>query len=253
MKEKANDSVNWNTLFLRSDTVISATSKKLNVSKIEIMDPESDNMAVKLAMAETNIINETKKLLEEEGVCVERFQYLNDKNVNRSENVILVKNLPFETTTEEIRILFGKFGQLGRVVLPPSRALALIEFLHQQDAKKAFSSLAYKSFKYVPLFLEWPPLEIFKEKFDSKKNSVPKNLSNNIEQNLSTNEEISNTIYIKNLNFSTTEDTLRKLFLKSLESHLIKNINVVKKTETKGDNKGSSVSLGYGFVELSTR
>ena len=252
MKEKAQDSVNWNTLFLRSDTVVSATSKKLNISKMDILDPESDNMAVRLALAETNIINDTKKMLESEGVFVERFQYMNDKNVNRSENVILVKNLPFETTNEELRILFGKFGELGRVVLPPSRAIGLVEFLHQQDAKKAFSSLAYKSFKYVPLFLEWPPVEIFKEKLDPKKISAPKNLVN-LEENLSTNEEVSNTIYIKNLNFTTTEETLKKAFTKVLENHLIKHINIVKRTETKGNNKGSLISLGYGFIELSNR
>lgn len=38
----------------------------------------------------------------------------------RSRTVILVKNLPAKTTAAEIRDIFAKFGELGRVVLPPS-------------------------------------------------------------------------------------------------------------------------------------
>jgi multiple RNA-binding domain-containing protein 1 len=80
----------------------------------------------------------------------------------RSDTVILVKNLPFDTTVTELgkcvviarpaapacrmsvradasrRRAFDHFGALGRVVLPPSRAIGLVEFLHATDAKKAF-------------------------------------------------------------------------------------------------------------------
>lgn len=38
----------------------------------------------------------------------------------RSKTVILVKNLPARTTASELREKFQKFGELGRVVLPPS-------------------------------------------------------------------------------------------------------------------------------------
>ena len=40
--------------------------------------------------------------------------------VQRSKTVFLVKNLPAKTTAQELVTLFSKFGELGRVVLPPA-------------------------------------------------------------------------------------------------------------------------------------
>ena len=39
-------------------------AKKLDVSKSDILDPTADNMAVRLALAETHIIQETTQYLE---------------------------------------------------------------------------------------------------------------------------------------------------------------------------------------------
>ena len=49
---------------MQSDAVAEAMAKKLGVKKADILDPESENMAVRLALAETHIINETKQYLE---------------------------------------------------------------------------------------------------------------------------------------------------------------------------------------------
>lgn len=38
----------------------------------------------------------------------------------RSKTTILVKNLPAATSAQEIRQLFARHGELGRVVMPPS-------------------------------------------------------------------------------------------------------------------------------------
>jgi multiple RNA-binding domain-containing protein 1 len=57
--------------------------------------------------------------------------------------------------------LFSKSGALGRLVLPPTRILALVEFLEAADARRAFRGLAFKRFKDVPLYLEWAPAGIF--------------------------------------------------------------------------------------------
>ena len=58
--------------------------------------------------------------------------------------MILVKNLPGHTPAEDLKELFSPFGILGRVVIPPSGISALIEFQEQQEAKAAFTKLAYK-------------------------------------------------------------------------------------------------------------
>lgn len=38
----------------------------------------------------------------------------------RSKTVILAKNLPAKTSVAEMRQLFMKYGELGRVVMPPT-------------------------------------------------------------------------------------------------------------------------------------
>lgn len=88
----------------------------MNVEKSMILDPESkDSVAVQLALGETNIIKETKKFLEQEGISLEALKGHYVKDVQRSDTVILVKNIPATTQIEELRTLFGKFGSLGRV------------------------------------------------------------------------------------------------------------------------------------------
>lgn len=52
-------------------------------------------------------------------------------------------------------------AQVGRVLLPPSKAVALVEFLVAADARKAFKRLAYTRFQHVPLYLEWAPVKVF--------------------------------------------------------------------------------------------
>ena len=44
--------------------MVSSIADRLNVSKADILDPEADNAAVRLALAETHVISETKTYLE---------------------------------------------------------------------------------------------------------------------------------------------------------------------------------------------
>ena len=57
--------------------------------------------------------------------------------------------------------VFGRCGALARLVLPPTRTLAIVEFAAAADARRAFQALAYKRFQAVPLYLEWAPRGIF--------------------------------------------------------------------------------------------
>ena len=52
----------------QSDAVVSSIADRMNVSKSDILNPETDNAAVKLALAETHVIQETKTFLEQHGV-----------------------------------------------------------------------------------------------------------------------------------------------------------------------------------------
>ena len=75
---------NWNTMFLNPNAVLASISKKFNVSKSEIIDTEEDGLAVKMALAETQIIKETKQWLIENGVNVEIFDKTTRVNCERS-------------------------------------------------------------------------------------------------------------------------------------------------------------------------
>jgi multiple RNA-binding domain-containing protein 1 len=308
-KELANQDYNWNTLFIRPDAVASAMATSLSVSKSELLDPESgSSMAVRLALGETNIIKETKAFLEAEGVSLEALKGHYNKSISRSSTVILVKNIPTNTQVEELRSLFGPFGSLLRVVLPPSRTLAVVAFAAPTEARAAFRNLAYKLFKDAPLFLEWAPVGVFGEKPEETSDATPalKEVREHVTKHTASDnsasdthteitkseqkvvsekstkatkkpstaapaaptataeaessstvlsklgsldsviEEASLTLFIKNLSFDTSEDSLLKL-----AERLVGPVNHVSIAMHKV--KDEMLSQGFGFVECKNR
>ena len=92
------------------------------ISKSEILDPESgDNAAVKLALAETHIIQETKTYLESQGVLLSSFSSL-----ARSDTTILLKKIPAYGTN--VGQNFGPHCELSRVLVPSAGTMAVVEF-----------------------------------------------------------------------------------------------------------------------------
>ncbi|XP_030847248.1 probable RNA-binding protein 19 [Strongylocentrotus purpuratus] len=80
---------------------------------------------------------------------------------------ILVRNIPFEASSREIRELFITFGEVKTVRLPKKmsgtgshRGFGFVDFLSKQDAKRAFDSLCHSSHLYGRrLVLEWAESE----------------------------------------------------------------------------------------------
>ncbi|KAJ3195183.1 hypothetical protein HK101_000893 [Irineochytrium annulatum] len=297
-KAEAMKEYSWNSLFINSDAVADAMAMKLNVAKSDILDPTSENLAVRLALAETTIIAETKAYLEEEGVNLDAFE----RRKARSQTIILVKNIPAGTEPEEISEIFARFGTLGRVVVPPSGTIAMVEFLEPNEAKSAFKKLAYTKFKHLPMFLEMAPVDSFKAAFDAKEveerrkskkaaemevvdepgafgavdlaqNDDPKppvkdaadidSRIASVRQKASKKlepvgkevekDELADpdampvaTLFVKNLNFSTTEDGLQAAF-SSLDG--LRSVRI----STKPDKKGGKLSMGFGFVEFDSK
>lgn len=252
-KEQSAKDANWNSLFIRADTVLDAIAAQLGVDKAQIMDVRSsDNLATRLAVAETHLVQETKAYLESQGVHLDAFS---GKPVARSTTVLLVKNLPFDTETREIRRLFAPFGSLGRVVLPPTtRAIALVEFLEASEARNAFKSLAYTKFKNAPLYLEWAPIEALKpatpeqlvDEEQEKLVTVAKTVSAEelvgaTESDISTNMA---TLYVTNINWDTQADTLKQVFS---SAGPVKSVKLATKKDPK---TGQTLSLGFGFVQF---
>ncbi|CAL7941010.1 unnamed protein product [Xylocopa violacea] len=267
-KAVAGSSHNWNTLFLGQNAVAEAIAATYNTTKEQVLEDASKGLsaAVKLALGETQLVQDTKNFLEENGVCLDAF---NQPSSKRSKTVILVKNLPASTPAREIRQLFAEHGELGRVVMPPTGVTALVEFLEPSEARKAFTKLAYTKYKHLPLYLEWAPDNSFttpppennktknvepNEKKDTKEvdkqvEEQPENINNTNKANEEESEdedepEADTTLFVKNINFTTTEEQLKTYFEKCGPVHYA---SIATKKDPK--NPGAKLSMGYGFVQ----
>uniref|UniRef100_A0A8C1ABE9 Probable RNA-binding protein 19 n=1 Tax=Cyprinus carpio carpio TaxID=630221 RepID=A0A8C1ABE9_CYPCA len=257
-KAASGSSHNWNTLFLGTSAVADAIAQKYNTTKSQVLDHESDgSLAVRMALGETQIVQETRQFLLDNGVSLDSFSQAAGQ---RSNSVILVKNLPTGVQVAELEALFSPHESLGRVLLPPSGLTAIVEFLEPTEAKRAFMKLAFTKFQHVPLYLEWAPVAVFttpkapKPEPQTKDASTENNDSAKKEEEEEEEEEEEDeeeqilpgsTLFIKNLNFNTSEETLRETFSKC---GVVKSCTISKKS----DKAGKLSSMGYGFVRYKT-
>ncbi|XP_030593757.1 putative RNA-binding protein 19 [Archocentrus centrarchus] len=246
-KALSSSSHNWNTLFLGTSAVADAIAEKYNTTKSQVLDHESKgSVAVRMALGETQIVQETRQFLLDNNVSLDSFS---QAAAARSATVILVKNLPAGVQVSELEELFSPHGSLGRVLLPPSGLTAVVEFLEPAEAKRAFTRLAYSKFHHVPLYLEWAPVGVFVAKSEPEKEVAEKEEKKEKENEEEEEEEDEpvpgSTLFIKNLNFSTTEEKLQETFSKCGK---VKSCTISKKK----DKKGKLLSMGYGFVQYQT-
>ena len=249
-KEAANDDSNWNPVYIRADTAVSSLAERFNMKKGDILDTQASNMAVRVALGEAHVLAETKQFLVENGVSTDALDNASKGfKVKRSKSIILVKNLPADTDVPELRQMFSKHGEINRFVVPPTKVMALVEYFDKLNAKRAFRSLAYKRYKRVPLYLEWAPENSFvKAAIPPKAANQEANDSGNNDGDIgsktnSSNSTLSNSIFVKNLNFDTSENGLKKHF------EAVAPVRSVK-IPRKGTNK--ELSMGFGFVEFSS-
>ncbi|KAK2708669.1 probable RNA-binding protein 19 [Artemia franciscana] len=255
LKKTAGSSHNWNTLFLSQNAIAEVLAARYNVSKQEVLDPSGQHsLAVRLALGETQVVNEIRQFLEEYGVVLDAF---NRPATERSKCIMLAKNLPFGTTEGELREIFNKYGELGRLLLPPYGITAIIEYLNQTEAKLAFRKLAYTRFKNTPLYLEWAPVDVLKEiKTDGETvqggvvttvdSRVPD--VHGVEKEGADEGEIGSTLFVKNINFNTMEGQLKLHFTGCGD---VVSCTIATKKDPKNPTK--KLSMGYGFVTFSKK
>ncbi|ODV60322.1 RNA-binding ribosome biosynthesis protein MRD1 ASCRUDRAFT_47449 [Ascoidea rubescens DSM 1968] len=262
-KEMASKSqFTWNSLFMSNDAVIESVASKLRLKKSDLIDPESSSSGVKQALAEVDVIGDVRKYFESKGIDLTSFE----KKQEKDDKVILVKNFPFGTTSQEIADLFIPFGELKRLLFPPSGTIAIVEYIDIPSGRAAFTKLAYKRFKNSVIYLEKGPKDLFKREptEGERHNSKPKEAANDKSDEdkdvkkakisasdilLEATEEnepdahqgTTASVFIKNLNFKTTTKDLMVMF-KTLPGFL-----VVQVKESK-----PGVSMGFGFAEFKT-
>jgi multiple RNA-binding domain-containing protein 1 len=243
----ATSKFNWNSLYMNQDAVNTSMAERLGISKSELLDPTNADSAVQQAIAETSVIQDTKAYFLSHGVDLNAF-----KSSERGDTSILVKN--FYGTPEEMRQLFEEHGRVLRVLVPPAGTIAVVEFAQASEAKSAFAKLAYRRFKNTVLYLEKGPKNLFVSKSQQTRDSgdtegIKKSTAADFlgQDNPEDDAQISS-LFIGNLNFSTTTDQLMEKFrsLEGFKSALVK-------TKTDPKKPGQVLSMGFGFAHFNNR
>ena len=266
-KADAADKKAWNALFMRQDTVLSAVAAMYGVDKGDLLSTETEDIAVRVALGEAQVIANTKKELGDVGVNVHALESgaASRENVKiaRSQHSILIKNLPYESEESDLREMCEKFGTLSQLVLPSTRTIAIAEFLESNEARRAFQGLAYKRYRHVPLYVEWAPKDIFKT---SKKNELGDDDDDDDDRTTKFNKETSNkddveedpeekskVLFVKNIDFATTDESFLQFFENLCKRAGGKNRRLVSAKIARKPNSDKSKSLlskGFGFVEF---
>lgn len=260
--EASGDTRAWNSFLIRPDTVVENIARKHGISKSDLLEREADDLAVRIALGEAQVVADTKKALSSAGVniaALEEFASKKINNIKRSNHVILVKNLPYGSSEGDLANMFGKFGSLEKIVLPQTKALALVIFLEASEARAAFKGLAYKRYKDAPLYLEWAPGDILspnqKLEQDEPKDTISEQsmksvlleqtLGGMLEDDIDPDRVESRSVFVKNLNFKTSDECLKKHFSDNMKNGGIKSVKVKKHVKN-----GKNVSMGFGFIEF---
>ncbi|KAK5110960.1 hypothetical protein LTR62_005498 [Meristemomyces frigidus] len=249
-READSTSFNWNALYMNADAVVSSVAERLGISKSEVLDPTSSDAAIKQAHAETHVIQETKTYFRQQGVDLDTF-----KKSQRGETAILVKNIPHECSRDELQRLFEEHGDVKRFLMPPSGVIAVVEMGNAAQCKAAFGALAYRKIKSSVLFLEKAPKDLFSAKPVVAEGVTNDGISKTSAADLKTSDAdaiVPNTagtatLFVRNLNFSTTTPQLIETF-KPLAGFLSARV----KTRTDPKKPGQILSMGFGFLEFAT-
>lgn len=262
----------WNSLYMNQDAVLGSVAAKLGLEKSQLIDAESSSSAVKQALAEAHVIGDVRKYFESKGVDLTKFSQLKSTN-QRDDKVILVKNFPYGTTREELGEMFLPYGKLERLLMPSAGTIAIVQFRDATSARAAFTKLSYKRFKDGIIYLEKGPKDCFTKPAEAddlinntslKEDEKPVEIKPSSNDLMETNKDIDEeslaihdedvidgptvSIFIKNLNFSTTNQNLTDRF-KAFTGFVVAQV----KTKPDPKHQGKTLSMGFGFVEFRTK
>ncbi|XVE86462.1 hypothetical protein DITRI_Ditri18aG0036100 [Diplodiscus trichospermus] len=192
------------------------------------------------------LASETKKALINAGVNISSLEEVaagKSDGIKRSNHVLLVKNLPYGSSDGELAKMFGNFGSLDKIILPPTKTLALVVFLEPAEARVAYKGLAYKRYNSA--------LEGDKKnnaavgEHDVKRAILEQQVEGVSDADIDPDRIESRSLFVKNLNFKTSEESLRNHFTELVKEGRIQSIRVKKHLKN-----GKQVSMGYGFIEF---
>mmetsp|Transcript_40843 Transcript_40843/g.41714 ORF Transcript_40843/g.41714 Transcript_40843/m.41714 type:complete len:888 (+) Transcript_40843:120-2783(+) len=271
-RKSAGKTDGWNSSYVRSDTVVEAVAEKYGMSRTDILDTteKGGELAVRLAVAESHIIQDNREYLTAHGVDLTALESSGSgkKATKRSGTTLLLKNLPHDAVQQELETMLSNFGAIASFIFPPSRSIALVDFIEPSEARNAFKGLAYRKYKHVPLYLEWAPLGVIrpgqiktdtlqrgKEEEDMNKEKIKQSkLSTSAENGVSEamqqdgeddGAEFSS-LFVKNFNFQTTETDVRSHLTRLGCVTGLRAVSLPKKQRA----GMSPLSMGFGFLEF---
>ncbi|KHN80484.1 putative RNA-binding protein 19 [Toxocara canis] len=250
LKASAGKAHSWNALFLGANAVADTLAAKLNVEKSQLLSGEGETSAgVRLALAETRLVRETRDFLVTAGVCLDAFSRPAAK---RSNTVIIVKNLPAGVELEELQRMFERHGPIKRALMPPQGISAIIEMANVVDARKAFAALAYSRFRAQPLYLEWAPFDLFKQGTDEEGSLEEKQPSSSIDND---NETVKGQSLEKETLSKEEKKKIRRSKRHGESEQQVKReyeeeMDKFRKQQINPSDPAKSLSMGFGFLKF---
>mmetsp|Transcript_14237 Transcript_14237/g.28562 ORF Transcript_14237/g.28562 Transcript_14237/m.28562 type:complete len:681 (-) Transcript_14237:102-2144(-) len=273
-RKQAGDERSWNLLFVSANAAVDSVAASLGVEKRELMDLDSDALAVRVALGETAVLGRTREWLRKEGIRLDAFERkgatlltasasAEEGGKARSDDTLIVKHLPAHTTADDLKALFKQHGRLEQISVAPSGTCAVVRFDSPPACDAAFKRLVYRPFKGAPLYLERAPEDLYvkkkpqagKEKGSKGKEereeeeddeeapsaSVTKTRPMEEEEEVDEEEDESAptpvSLFVKNLAFKTTDEALSRLFSKAKgfrNAVVMKKKKAAVKKQTKG-------------------
>ncbi|KAL6995184.1 hypothetical protein U1Q18_005319, partial [Sarracenia purpurea var. burkii] len=138
--------------------------------------------------------------------------------------------------------------------------LSIVVFLEPTEARSAFRGLAYKRYKDAPLYVEWAPDDILSQNSTSvddanttviigehevKRVLLEQHVEGITDANIDPERIESRSLFVKNLNFKTSDESLRKHFSEQMKEGKVLSVRVKKHLKN-----GKNVSMGFGFLEF---
>lgn len=239
----------------------------MKIDKADILGADSTNAAVKLALAETHVIQETKDYLQSEGVDLTL-----PSSTARSPTTLLMKNIPYSTSPAALAALLEPYGEVARLLVPPSGTIALVEYKDAPAAREAWKGLSYMRLGNSVVYLEKGPKglwdgEVVDKKANAKAEAAAAGPPSTVDLGATkkaaaaagakgkaaeaASEDVppNATLFIKNLSFATTPAALLSLF-SPLPGFAFARIQT--KPQPTAANPTNRVPMGFGFAGFKT-
>lgn len=204
----------YNSLFFNFESIVKRTCENEKVGRKDLLDLNDKDLGARLALLETNLVDQTKKFLEANRIFLSSI-------TGKSDTTVILRNADILGSIDLVK---GEF----KVKIAPSKCLALLEFKDQKEADRCYREMNMKRLKDQVIYCEFAPVCAIPETMAKPENATSK-------------EKQTNKIIVKNVPFQASEDELKKIF--ATFSHV---------SEVRLPKKPDGSHRGFAFIVLDT-